>query len=537
MDGDEESGFANNNNEEEEKSLSDISQQDEEDKPHKRPSMTMDHSEGTLEPGNSQRSRISIVSELPDVINSARTRRATVESLGARSAASNRRATIESLQRRSTVESLSSRSAFGNSKNMSTRFHSVKSNIGSYGDDDLFSGEYWIPPQNDDNLPIVVDFRCACFKLTDVSTVQFTTLIKFVLVFEWVDPRLRGMPITTNDLPADLWGPDMILENAQNDCRIIYDSFSLLDANEGRLKRTITYHGHIFTPMGLVDFPFDSADLGLKFISINNWRTLDGSRQGNDPVQQIYILRPMLDRDDVDFFLLGWGGKLQEFNVLGWSQNVANPSNPSIPIVFKFDIHLMRKSLFYIYKVLFPMWLITITSMASFAIDPLDIQGRLEVLFTLLLSTIAMVYVVQESIPKISFLTLVDKIVNVTLLNLALSVLFSFIISVSDNPGDLNWIFAFVNQGLYWILNILFMVPPLLRYRRKVQKYVKDQQELEEIRRLGPSGTALLDNRQSVHMTMRQSFKKKFVKGRGAPLSREEQLVAGHNTRTSYNNK
>ena len=243
MDGDEEKGFANNNEEEhhQQTSLSDISQQEEEE-PHRCPSMIMDHSEGTLEPNTSQRSRISIVSELPDVINSARTRRATVESLGGRSAASNRRATIESL-RRSTVESLSSRSAFGNSKQMSTRFHSVKSNIGSYGDDDLFSGEYWIPPQNDDNLPIVVDFRCACFKLTDVSTVQFTTLIKFVLVFEWIDPRLRGMPITTNDLPADLWGPDMILENAQNDCRIIYDSFSLLDANEGRLKRTITYHG------------------------------------------------------------------------------------------------------------------------------------------------------------------------------------------------------------------------------------------------------------------------------------------------------
>ena len=81
------------------------------------------------------------------------------------------------------------------------------------------------------------------------------------------------------------------------------------------------------------------------------------------------------------------------------------------------------------------------------------------------------------------------------------------------------------------------MIPPLIRYRRKVQKYVRDQQELEEIRRLGPSETALLDNRQSVHMTMRQSFKKKFVKGKGAPLSREEQLVAGHNTKTSYNNK
>jgi len=517
--GDEENGL--NNGGGEENSLSDIQSLDSQpETSNRRPSIgqSINQSEDTLEHNAS----IFSITELPNLIKTSRNRRATVESLDGRFPNS-RRTTLESIgglsgtstTRRLTVESdISSRSTFGNSKSASTRFQTGKSNIGSYGDDDLFSGEYWIPPKNEDmnlvHVPIQVDFRCACFKLTDVSTVQFTTLVKFVVVFEWIDHRLRGMPITTNDLPGDLWGPDVILENAQHDCKVTYDSFSLLDPDEGRLKRTITFHGHIFTPMGLIDFPFDSADLGLKFISINNWRTLDGSRQGNDPVHQIYILRPMLDREDVDFFLLGWGGKVQEFNVLGWSQEVTNPRLPSIPIVFKFEIHLMRKSLFYFYKVLFPLWLITVTSMASFATDPAELQGRLEVLFTLLLSTIALVFVVQESIPKISFLTLLDKIVNVTLLNLALSVLFSFIISVSNNPGRLNFILAFVNQSLYWILNIAFMVPPLLRYRRKIQEYVRNHEELEEIRKLGASGTALLDNRQSVHVTMRQSFKNNF---------------------------
>lgn len=74
----------------------------------------------------------------------------------------------------------------------------------------------------------------------------------------------------------------------------------------------------------LKDFPFDAEQLTLKFISINNWRTLDQTRHGNDPVNHVYILRPMLDREDVDFFAPGWGGKIQEFDMLRWSQDVKN---------------------------------------------------------------------------------------------------------------------------------------------------------------------------------------------------------------------
>ena len=433
--------------------------------------------------------------------------------------------------RRATVESAASGASGGDKRSVfgsSDRYNS-SSNIGCW-EDDINTGEYWMPPENEYNVnePLVVDFRCACFKLTDVSTVNFTTLVKFVVVFEWYDSRLKGMPITTNDLPADLWGPDIILENAQNDCAVVYDSFSLLNAKQGRLKRTVTFHGHIFTPMLLKDFPFDSEELSLKFISINNWRTLDQTRHGNDPVNHVYVLRPMLDREDVDFFLLGWGGKVQEFNMLGWSQDVKNPEIPSIPIVFKFDIHLVRMASFYVYKVLFPLWLITITSMATFAIDPLDLQGRLEVLFTLLLSTIALLYVVQESIPKISFLTMVDKIVNATLLNLALSVLFSYLISRTSNPAEMNLILAIANQVVYWAVNVFLIMPPYMRFRKKIRDFVKKQEEIDEIRRMGIAAAALVGNDneqdagQSVHVAMRKSFAARYLSSesrKGSALS------------------
>ena len=199
-----------------------------------------------------------------------------------------------------------------------------KTSMGSYGTNDDMDPDavdnaiaYWMPPppstiqktatgselllEADEDKPLRVDFRCACFKLTNISTVDFTCVIKFVVVFEWNDPRLCGLPITTNDLPGDLWGPDIILENAQNECEVVYDSFSLLSSETGRLKRTITFHGPVYNPMDLRDFPFDNDELEMKFITICNWRTLDGSRFGNDPVKRVYSLEPMLNRKDGEY--------------------------------------------------------------------------------------------------------------------------------------------------------------------------------------------------------------------------------------------
>ena len=58
-------------------------------------------------------------------------------------------------------------------------------------------------------------------------------------------------------------------------------------------------------------------------------------------------------RNTVPFFFFGWGGKVSEFSILGWSQNVINPSvnDPEKPITFKFDIHLVRKAQYYYLKI------------------------------------------------------------------------------------------------------------------------------------------------------------------------------------------
>jgi len=339
--------------------------------------------------------------------------------------------------------------------------------------------DYWNPPPTRDEVPLQVDFRCACFKLNNVSTVDFSVKIKFVIVFEWKDERMmhHDRIYSTNDLPRDLWGPDVILENAENDCEVVYDSFSLLNSRTGLLKRTVAFHGSVYNPMDLKDFPFDSDELELKFISICNWRTLDGSRYGNDVCNRTYTLHPMLRRRDVQFFVLGWGGKIPEFQILGWSQKVTTPYDVAQPICFKFDFHLVRKANFYYLKIMLPLWLLVLSSVAAFGIETDDLGARLEVLFTLLLSTIAFLYIIQESIPKINRLTVIDKVVLASLLTLALSVLFAYIISkYTENEAKcLNKILATIYLSIYIVANILIIGPPHYRHNKLKAKLLLKQ--------------------------------------------------------------
>lgn len=97
---------------------------------------------------------------------------------------------------------------------------------------------------------------------------------------------------------------------------------------------------------------------------------------------------------------------------------------------------------------------------------------------------------------------------NATLLNLALSVLFTYLISRTSNPAEMNLIMAIANQVVYWTINVFLIIPPYIRFREKIRDFIKKEEEIEEIRRLG---TFEQDVGQSVHVAMRKSFAARFL--------------------------
>lgn len=344
---------------------------------------------------------------------------------------------------------------------------------------------FWTPPPGE--KPIKVEFQCACFNLSNVNTATLCAEIKFAIVLFWNDKRFIGSNLTTNDLPYDLWGPDITLQNALNDCCALYDSFSLIDPSTGRLKRTITFHGKVRNPMDIKQFPFDRDDFELEFRTNCNWRVLDGSRFGNDPVNRVYTLHQMKEKS---FFHMGCPTDISEFIITGWSYHTHIPSkrdhNEMDAMEFQFNFHMVRNSFFYFLKIFFPLWLLVFTSAAAYTLPLEDLAGRYDFLTTVLLSLVGFIYIIQESIPKVGFLTIIDKVVILSLIVVVVSIFLSAGVAKTANLSyvmgrKFNIIVVFLNQGIYVMGNLVLILPAHRRSQRskeegiiKVSKYLNN---------------------------------------------------------------
>ena len=75
------------------------------------------------------------------------------------------------------------------------------------------------------------------------------------------------------------------------------------------------------------------------------------------------------------------------------------------------NIELERKHGYYIFKVILPIVLILIVCWSVVWIDPREIEARLTITIVCLLSLIAYNFVIDEELPKLEYLTVMDWIV------------------------------------------------------------------------------------------------------------------------------
>merc|ERR1712032_1753388 len=145
----------------------------------------------------------------------------------------------------------------------------------------------------------------------------------------------------------------------------------------------------------------------MTFRTASHWVTRDGSGRGDLGSGRSYRVRPCCIPGEGQLFRLLWNGKLAEFLLLGMSVDIVDkPRGPSgqevTEIVVK--VHVRRRFWFYFWKVLLPLYNLMGLSMFSFAFDVSDLSSRLDLLVTLFLASVALLYVVAEHLPKTNYL-------------------------------------------------------------------------------------------------------------------------------------
>jgi hypothetical protein len=94
----------------------------------------------------------------------------------------------------------------------------------------------------------------------------------------------------------------------------------------------------------------------------------------------------------------------------GLTDSLDEPDGSVLPQLI-FRILMARRPGAYVWNILMPMSLLTSMGVFTYGLPPTDMDGRLGICLTLLLTAVAYKFTAAEGLPKLGYLTLIDKFV------------------------------------------------------------------------------------------------------------------------------
>lgn len=262
----------------------------------------------------------------------------------------------------------------------------------------LCANEY-DPKERPTEEPTKVSFRLFIGDVESIDNIGQKFTCDFFLRLDWTDKRLIGKEgIYTT---SEIWNPYMQLFNSRNIDVKLPEVIRV--SKEGNAIYFQRFHGTFASMLNFVDFPFDSQNLELKFLSL------------------------VYDESEIEF-ILDTHGKAENFSLSGWT--LSNAKVEIEPTIIRFDkgnaqevnragftfsVEAERHISFYWYKVVAPMAIIVLLSWAVFFIDPSQVGAQVGVSATSILTLIAFLLRLENLIPPISYLTQLDYFIFITL--------------------------------------------------------------------------------------------------------------------------
>ena len=268
----------------------------------------------------------------------------------------------------------------------------------------------------------------------------------FWVILEWEDPRILAAGIDTSDpsaMPKDIWRPadcfptNFVWTDPQNPVTFI----SLAPGRLGWWRETQPTHVDISSAGGgeerFRSFPFDSARIDWLFCM-------------SDEVKLETDVDIELDFDRRNVKSLGgelrqveWIGQRRqgEFVCTAVTFGVFKHSSPNTGLVYRdciWSLHIVRDPTYYIFKGAVPIYVIVGFALFQFAMDvDQELTDRLNFLVALMLSSFAIQWTVTDRLPRVPFLTSLDRLIFASLLALFMMALGSVLTNEVVCGGEL----------------------------------------------------------------------------------------------------
>jgi len=183
-------------------------------------------------------------------------------------------------------------------------------------------------------------------------------------------------------------------------------------------------------PMNLRAFPFDEDEIKITFYQVD----------GDSSDDYCYVAHEPADGCVQTFFP---HDTVTEFDITGFSTESFTYTTGFKGTVFQVHFHLRRRSIYYIWKVVFPLFLSTVFSFTSFLYHKDEIADRNNTALTMFLATVAILFVVGSSLPKVPYLTQIDKYVLISLVTQFLVALSAWVVYGGFGelgPDEADWL-------------------------------------------------------------------------------------------------
>jgi hypothetical protein len=220
-----------------------------------------------------------------------------------------------------------------------------------------------------------IDIRFVIMHLGHIDTVNSTAKVKFRLFSYWTDARAIGWE---GELPGSTWGPLFNFVNSVGGMNVTVDEMTLLNSSTGRIRSVIVYEGTLSNPMDLRQFPFDLDAVNVTLSTLSRWMSYDQTRHGKS-TSRMYRVRPVSDPVEGHYMQLSIGN-IAEFELHGVSSKIEeqamNLANEERTYIY-FGLHVSRQYGYYFYKVLVPLYSLTLLHLQVYLFDPRALTDRI----------------------------------------------------------------------------------------------------------------------------------------------------------------
>ena len=131
----------------------------------------------------------------------------------------------------------------------------------------------------------------------------------------------------------------------------------------------------------------------------------------------MYKLVPLRRKDEGVFMWFFFSGTISEWLLHSYRPKMSVAKNPAGFTITKvmLSFNIARKSEFYLAKVTAPLAVLTTAGHFVHFLPTTELADRLNGAFTMFLAAIALLYVVGDHVPRVDFLTTIDRMIFITL--------------------------------------------------------------------------------------------------------------------------